>query len=160
MYLRRDTAMRYSRQNKILEIIKEHEIETQDQLQAALKEVGFNVTQATVSRDITELQRVKSVSRSGRSRYVSAKFETSPITDRFVKIFRETTISFASAQNLIILKTLSGCGNAAAEAFDNLGLDHIVGSVSGDNTMLIVVDKEENVKPILDRIDRIINKVE
>ena len=77
-----------------------------------------------------------------------------------MNIFRVSTISFASAQNLIILKTLSGCGNAAAEAFDNLGLDHIVGSVSGDNTMLIVVDKEENVKPILDRIDRIINKVE
>lgn len=152
--------MRYSRQNKILEIINSSEIETQDQLQSALEDAGYKVTQATVSRDIKELQLVKTLSKSGKSRYVSAKFESAPITDRFIKIFRETIISYASAQNLIIIKTLSGCGNAAAEALDNLGLDHIIGSVSGDNTMLVVVNKEENVPEILKSLDKIINKTE
>lgn len=152
--------MRYSRQNKILEIINSNEIETQDQLQNALMLAGYKVTQATISRDIKELQLVKTVSKNGKSRYISAKFDSAPITDRFIKIFRETTLSCNSAGNLIVIKTLSGCGNAAAEAIDNLGLEHIVGSVSGDNTMLLVVDAEENVPEILNTLNKMIDKAE
>ncbi len=141
--------MRYSRQNKILELIANNEIETQDRLAALLREEGFEVTQATISRDIKELQLVKVLSPTGKYKYAISTQQDAPISDRFVKIFRETIISFASAQNLIIVKTLSGCGPAAGEAIDCIGLPHVVGSVAGDNTLLMVIDKEENVEEIL-----------
>lgn len=141
--------MRYSRQNKILELISANEIETQDKLAAMLKQEGFEVTQATISRDIKELQLIKVLSASGKYKYAVSTRQDTPISDRFVKIFRETITSFASAQNLIVVKTLSGCGPAAGEAIDCIGLPHVVGSIAGDNTLLMVIDKEENVEEIL-----------
>ncbi len=141
--------MRYPRQNKILELISNNEIETQEKLAAMLKEEGFEVTQATVSRDIKDLQLIKVLAASGKYKYAVSSRHDAPISDRFVKIFRETITSFASAQNLIVIKTLSGCGPAAGEAIDCIDLPHVVGSVAGDNTLLLVVDKEENVEEIL-----------
>ena len=141
--------MRYSRQNKILELIANNEIETQDKLASMLKKEGFDVTQATISRDIKELQLIKVLAASGKYKYAVSTRHDAPISDRFVKIFRETIISFASAQNLIVIKTLSGCGPAAGESVDCIGLPHVVGSIAGDNTLLLVVDKEEHVEEIL-----------
>ena len=148
--------MRYSRQNKILEIIANNVVETQDQLQDLLNQAGFKVTQATISRDIKELQLVKAL--DGKYKYTAGKYDEQPISDRFIKIFRETIISTAYAGNLIVIKTLSGCGNAAAEAIDCLELDHVVGSIAGDNTMLIIVDKEENVAEIISLFENMISK--
>jgi Arginine repressor len=116
--------MRYSRQNKILELIANNEIETQDKLAAMLREEGFEVTQATISRDIKELQLIKVLSSTGKYKYAVSARQDAPISERFIKIFRETITSFASAQNLIVIKTLSGCGNAAGEAIDCIGLPH------------------------------------
>ena len=124
--------MRYSRQNKILEIIANNEIETQEKLASMLRNEGFDVTQATISRDIKELQLIKVLSNSGRYKYAVSTQQDAPISDRFVKIFRETITSFASAQNLIVIKTLSGCGAAAGEAIDNISLPHVVGSIAGE----------------------------
>ena len=155
--------MRYSRQNKILEIITATDVETQDQLQELLEKTGYKVTQATISRDIKELQLVKAMSSNGKYRYVAGIAAGQPISERFINIFRETIISYNSAGNLIVVKTLSGCGSAAGEALDCLGLSHIIGSVCGDNTMLIVVDKVENVPEILKVFDKMItsrNKAE
>lgn len=152
--------MRVSRHNKILEIIKSKDVGTQDQLLDLLKKAGYKVTQATVSRDIKELQLVKAKSKNGKTKYITAKYDDQPISDRFIKIFRETTLSWVPAQNLILVRTLSGCGNAAGEAIDCLELDHVVGTICGDNTMLIVVDKEENVPPILEEFEKLFNKAE
>ena len=152
--------MRVSRQNKILEIIKNNEVTTQDQLQDLLLAQGFRVTQATISRDIKELQLVKGQSKSGKNKYIASSHDSRPISERFIKIFRETTLSWAAAQNIIVVKTLSGCGSAAGEALDALGLDHIVGSVSGDNTMMVVIDNEENVPGILATFEKIMSKVD
>lgn len=149
--------MRLSRQNKILEIIKTNEVETQDQLLALLREAGYSVTQATVSRDIRELQLIKGQTKEGKYKYIAGNYDNRPISDRFIKIFRETTLSYATAQNLIIVKTLSGCSGAAGEAIDCLSLEHIVGSISGDNTLLVIVDQEENVPYITEQFDRILN---
>lgn len=149
--------MRLSRQNKILEIIKTNEVETQDQLLALLREAGYSVTQATVSRDIRELQLIKGQSKDGRYKYIAGNYDNRPISERFIKVLKETTLSYATAQNLIVVKTLSGCSGAAGEAVDCLSLEHIVGSISGDNTLLIVVDKEENVPYITAELDRILN---
>ncbi|WP_173327708.1 arginine repressor [Eubacterium pyruvativorans] len=149
--------MRYSRQNKILELIGKYEIETQDKLAALLREEGFEVTQATISRDIKELQLIKVLTPSGKYKYAVSKRSDAPITDRFMKIFRETVISTTSVNNLILIKTLSGCGSAAAEAVDNIGVPYIVGTIAGDNTMLVVVDSEEHVQELLTTFNNMIS---
>ena len=148
--------MRISRQNKILELIDKYEIETQDKLASMLRDEGFEVTQATISRDVKELQLIKVLTGSGKYKYAVSKRSDAPISDRFVKIFRETIISCKSSHNMILIKTLSGCGGAAGEAVDNIGLSHIVGTVAGDNTMLVVVDEEENVPEIMELFDRML----
>jgi len=152
--------MRLSRQNKILEIIKTNEVETQDQLLNLLREAGYNVTQATVSRDIRELQLIKGQTKGGKYKYVAGNYDNIPISERFIKIFRETTLSYACAENLIVVKTLPGCSGAAGEAIDCLSLDHIVGSVAGDNTLLVIVDSSENVPYVTDELDKIIKSKE
>lgn len=152
--------MHNSRHNKILEIIKEHDVETQDQLMELLNKAGYKVGQATVSRDIKKLQLIKGQSKSGKYKYIASQYDEQPISDRFIRIFRETALSWAPAQNLILVRTMSGCGNAAGEAIDCLELDHVVGTVCGDNTMLIVVDNEDNVPTILKEFDKLMNKNE
>lgn len=152
--------MRLSRQNKILEIIKTNEVETQDQLLNLLREAGYNVTQATVSRDIRELQLIKGQTKGGKYKYVAGNYDNIPISERFIKIFRETTLSYACAENLIVVKTLPGCSGAAGEAIDCLSLEHIVGSVAGDNTLLVIVDKSENVPYVTGELDKIIKSKE
>ena len=148
--------MRYSRQNKVLELIRTREIETQEKLCQLLREAGFDVTQATVSRDIKELQLIKTLSPSGRYKYAVSNGEPGPVSDRFVKIFKETIKSVDAAGNLVVIKTLSGCGPAAGEAVDSLGLPHIVGSVAGDNTILVVVDDPANVPMLLSEFDNLL----
>ena len=150
--------MRYSRQNRILELIANNEIETQEKLVALLNTEGFHVTQATVSRDIKDLQLIKVLTPSGKYKYAVSTRQDAPLSDRFGKIFRETITSFASAQNLIVVRTLPGCGNAAGEAIDHLNLPHVIGSVAGDNTLLIVVDKDENVEELLSIFNNLLIK--
>ena len=152
--------MRLSRQNKILEIIKTHEVETQDQLLNLLRDSGYSVTQATVSRDIRELQLIKGQSKGGRYKYIVGNYDNRPISDRFIKIFRETTLSYSCAQNLIVVKTLPGCSGAAGEAIDCLSLEHIVGSIAGDNTLLVIIDDASNVPYITAEFDKILSSQE
>ena len=152
--------MRLSRQNKILEIIKTNEVETQDQLLQLLRDAGYTVTQATVSRDIRELQLIKGQTRDGKHRYIAGNYDDRPISERFIKIFRETVLSYEVAQNLIVVKTLSGCSGAAGEAADCLSLEHVVGSISGDNTLLVIVDHEDNVADVTAEFDRVMNSMD
>ncbi len=150
--------MRYSRQNKILELIGGREVETQDQLQDLLKEAGYKVTQATISRDIKELQLVKVLTSSGKYKYTVGRYDDRPISDRFVKIFRESTLSINSSGNIIVVKTLSGCGNAAAEGIDTLEIEHVIGSVAGDNTIMIVIDDANNAEQVKEILNSMITK--
>ena len=114
-----------------------------------LAEAGFQTTQATISRDIKDLQLVKTLSSTGKYKYALNQTKDMPVSDRFVKIFKETITSFAASGNLIVVKTLAGCANAAGEAIDSCGLPHIIGSIAGDNTLLLVADAEANVPIIL-----------
>ncbi len=132
--------MRYSRQSKILELIAENDIGTQEKLASMLKDSGYDVTQATISRDIKELHLVKVPSAKSRYKYALGTNIDSPVSDRFVKIFKETIRTVTPSYNLIVVKTLSGCANAAGEAIDSMNFSHIIGSVAGDNTLLIIVD--------------------
>jgi transcriptional regulator of arginine metabolism len=132
----------------VLELINKYEIETQEKLCQLLKESGYDVTQATISRDIKELQLVKTMSPSGKYKYVQHR-EEGPISNRFVKIFKETILSVDAAGNIIVIKTLSGCATAAAEAIDSLNVDHIVGSVAGDNTILVVIEDTKYIPELM-----------
>ncbi|MBQ2063062.1 MAG: arginine repressor [Firmicutes bacterium] len=144
--------MRYSRQNKILELITTTSVETQEQLCQLLKDAGYDVTQATVSRDIKELQLIKTLSADGKYHYSQFK-GNGFISERFVKIFRETITKITPAGNLIVVNTLSGCASAAGEAIDSVDFPHIVGSIAGDNTLLLVVDKENHVPAVMNAFD-------
>ena len=150
--------MKNKRQQTIAELIQTEHFETQEDLAARLNKMGFDVTQATISRDIKELQLIKSQDKNGVTRYVTNTSDNRPISERFLRIFKETTLSYAPAQNLIVVRTLSGCSNAAAEAIDCLELEHIVGSIAGDNTLLVIVDNEKNVPAIIEAFDRVINE--
>ena len=136
--------MRISRQNKILELIENNEIETQEKLASMLREFGYEVTQATVSRDIKELQLVKTLSPSGKYKYSVSSSEDGPVPERLVEIYRSTVRSIAKSGNIILLKCISGCANAAGEALDTTDLKHVIGSVAGDNTLLLVIDDPAN----------------
>ena len=141
--------MRYSRQKKIMELINDYEVETQEMLAQLLCESGYKVTQATVSRDIKELQLIKVAAPNSKYKY-SFRIEQMPApVDRFEKILRETVSSIDFSGNIVVIKTLSGCGNAAGEAIDNLHLPHVLGSIAGDNTMFIVVDEPTNAEKIV-----------
>jgi len=148
--------MRYSRQNKILELINTYEIETQEKLASMLKEDGYDVTQATISRDIKELQLIKTLSSQGRYKYSVSFNVDSPVSDRFVKIFKETIKTVATSGNIIVVKTLSGCANAAGEAIDSLNIPHIVGCLAGDNTIMIIVDDPDNTPSLIEKFNEML----
>ena len=151
-------SMRFTRQNKIVELIAENEIDTQEKLAELLKKDGFDVTQATISRDIKELQLVKTLASSGQYKYTLPEQNTRQATDRFVKIFKDTIQSVAYSGNLIVVKTLAGCANAACEAIDSLGFPHILGTLAGDNTVFIVCDDQENAPALMERFENMLNE--
>ena len=148
--------MRYARQNKILDIINNYEVETQDKLVSLLKKSGFKVTQATISRDIKELHLIKTLSSTGKYIYTVGKSLDQPISDRFIKIFKETIQTVAASGNIIIVKTLSGCANAAAEAIDSLNYPNVIGSIAGDNTIMLVINDPANVPSLVNKFNEMI----
>lgn len=131
----------------ILELIAQQDIETQNQMMAALRERGIRSTQATLSRDIKELRLIKELSPNGGYRYVAAaRDELSDHDVRLRKIFRECVVSYAVAQNLVVLHTLPGLANAAASALDNMAITDLVGSLAGDDTAFLAMKDNESAE--------------
>ena len=132
--------MKSQRQAKILEIISNKNVETQEQLLAELQEAGFRGTQATVSRDIKELRIVKELTSLGNYRYTTSANELKgTFSAKLNAIFRECVVSFDYAQNIIVVRTLPGLANAAASAIDAMNMSTVVGSLAGDDTVMIVM---------------------
>jgi len=133
--------MKSIRQEKILEIIKNNDIETQNQLIEALRAHGVKSTQATLSRDIHDLHLVKELSPERGYRYVagSTKVVVSDYDLRLKKIFRESVMEFSVAQNIIVIKTLPGLAGAACSALDNMQIQNLVGSIAGDDTAFLAM---------------------
>ena len=132
--------MKEKRQRAILDIIANHIIETQEQLLAELKKRGFRCTQATISRDMKELQLIKELTPTGSYRYaVSIHQNQRDFNDRLRNVFREGVTSVDLAQNIIVLKTMPGLANAAAAALDGMEIEEVVGSLAGDDTALLVM---------------------
>lgn len=149
--------MKNVRQEKLLQIISEEAIETQEQLLQRLNDLGIQSTQATISRDIKQLHLVKEPTGHGRYRYaVSVQKTKLNFAEKLRTIFRECVLSVASAQNLVVLKTIEGMAQGAAFALDNMAETDIVGTLAGDDTILLVfhdnvraVDFCEQVKQML-----------
>ena len=140
--------MKPGRQNAILEIIAEKDIETQNQLMQELAARGVKSTQATLSRDIKDMRLVKELGPSGNYRYVvAAKAETTDLDMRLKKILRESLVSYDVAQNLLVIRTLPGLASAACSAFDSMEIENLVGTRAGDDTAFLAMrDKESAVK--------------
>jgi transcriptional regulator of arginine metabolism len=130
--------MKNDRQKKILEIINNYDIDRQETLIEKLRDAGFNVTQTTVSRDINQLKLIKAVTATGRYKYIVPDVKTENNRTVMNSALTEAVISIVSAQNIVVVKTLSGMANALAVCIDSLEHEHIVGSVAGDDTILIV----------------------
>ena len=132
--------MKSQRQAKIMEIISTTNVETQEQLLLQLQEAGFRSTQATISRDIKELRIVKELTRLGTYRYaVAAKEIPDTFSNRFNAIFRECVTGIDYAQNLVVIRTLPGLASAAASAIDAMNMSVVVGSLAGDDTVMVVM---------------------
>ena len=135
--------MKTVRQVAILDIIEKQEIETQEELASALNARGIRVTQATVSRDIKELRLLKVLTPSGKYKYATGDQADNNLTDRFIRMLAESLLSVSSANNLIVVKTLSGSANVAAEALDSMHWPEVLGTLAGDNTVLLIIRSDE-----------------
>ncbi len=132
--------MKSQRQAKILEIISTRNVETQEQLLEALQKEGFRGTQATISRDIKELRIVKELTSLGTYRYSTSNNEIdSSFTSRLNTIFRECVVKFDYAQNIIVIRTLPGLASAAGSAIDAMNTNSIVGTLAGDDTVMVIM---------------------
>lgn len=150
--------MKAQRQAKIMEIISTTNVETQEQLLAALQEAGFNSTQATISRDIKELRIVKELTSFGTYRYTTAARELpSTFSARLNTIFRECVTGFDYAQNIIVIHTLPGLANAAASALDTMNMSVVLGTIAGDDTVFVVMRDNNSAAAFCGEIKSLMN---
>ena len=150
--------MKRVRHDLILDIIDKKDIETQEELAAELKARGVKVTQATVSRDIKELRLLKVLSENGGYKYATAERAEKGMSERFIRILAESVMSIESAVNLIVIKTISASAQAAAEAIDSLKWPELLGTIAGDNTILVIARSEEAVESVVSRFHALIKR--
>ena len=138
--------MKAKRQEKIIEIIEQYNIETQDELAEKLAAAGFPTTQATISRDIRELKLTKLAYPGGRQKYIALKNRELHIDKKYKRVLSDAIVNMEAAQNIIVIKTVTGMAMACATAIDSLGIEGIVGTIAGDDTIFAAVRTEEAAK--------------
>lgn len=146
--------MKTSRQEKILELVSEYEISTQEELTARLNELGYKTTQATVSRDIKYLQLKKVPVKNGQKYIVPDRKPAD--RDKYLRIFSDGMIQMEQAANLVVIRTISGMAMAAAAAVDELHLDQLVGSIAGDDTIMCACRSSEDAASLIETIERLL----
>lgn len=149
--------MKKRRQAKIIELISQNPIETQEELQDMLMKYGFEVTQATISRDIKELRLVKDLSNEGRYVYSSGKKSMDVINHRASGIFNDTIITIDYAMNTVVIKCFTGMANAVCAAIDSMNLDEILGSIAGDDTIFILCRNEDTARMFTNKLRTMLN---
>lgn len=148
--------MKTKRQSKILELIKKHEIETQEELSDYLQKEGYQVTQATVSRDIRELKLTKVSMSSGRQKYVALAETDEDLSEKFIRVFRDGFVSMDMAQNILVIKTVSGMAMAVAAAIDAMHLHEIIGCIAGDDTIMCAVRSVDDTVAVMNRLRKLV----
>lgn len=149
--------MKSGRHGKILELIRRYDIETQEELSERLLEEGYPVTQATVSRDIRQLHLTKVSKGDGRQKYVSLTKSDTEMTEKYTRVFREGFLSMEMAQNILVVKTVSGMAMAVAAALDHMDCHEIVGSIAGDDTIMCAVRSVEDTEALMERLRKIVD---
>lgn len=150
--------MKTSRHAKILELIKKNDIGTQEELSERLEQEGYQVTQATVSRDIRELKLTKVALDNGKQKYAVLPETNQDMTQKFVRVFKDGFISMDMAQNILVIKTVSGMAMAVAAALDAMDCHEIVGSIAGDDTIMCAVRTVEDTIVLMGRLRKIIEE--
>lgn len=148
--------MKKARHEKIIELIARHEIETQEELVDRLRQSGYEVTQATVSRDIRELKLSKVPAGDGKQKYVVLKQDDRHLGDKYIRVLKDGFVSMDMAQNILVIKTVSGMAMAVAAAVDAMKLKEIVGSIAGDDTIMMAVRTVEDTKAVMDKISKML----
>lgn len=148
--------MKKSRHAKIVDLIEKYDVETQEELAELLKKAGFQVTQATVSRDIRELQLSKIPTGDGRQKYVVLRQDDSHLVDKYIRVLKDGLISMDMAQNILVIRTVSGMASAVAVAVDAMKFKEIVGSIAGDDTIMMAVRTVEETKVVMDKIHKML----
>lgn len=149
--------MKSKRHSKIIEIINSKAIETQEELAEELKSAGFEVTQATVSRDIKTLRLIKIQGSDGKYRYSIINQNKNDMLEKLSSILINTVISVENIDKIVVVKTISGSASAAAEAIDRLELGEIAATIAGDNTIFILVRTLEKAQELVERISKMLN---
>ena len=148
--------MKSGRQEAIKKIISENEIETQNQLLEELDKIGIRTTQATLSRDIKNLQLTKAINSNNKYVYTISPKKDDASLSRLMKIFRECVISYDNAQNIIVIKTLPGLAGAACSAFDNMNVQKLAGTIAGDDTAFLLFKDTDSADDFLNKINSIL----
>ena len=144
--------MKNKRHDKIIEIIAQHVVETQEQLVTYLRQAGFDITQATVSRDIRKLKLSKQITEDGRQKYVYSSADSETMQEKYVSVLKAGFVSMDVAQNMLVIKTVSGMAMALATAIDALKFKEIVGCIAGDDTIMIAIKTSEEAQKVMDTL--------
>ncbi len=148
--------MKTKRQTKMLELIKKHNIETQEELSDFLQKEGYQVTQATVSRDIRELKLTKVAMSNGRQKYAALTEANEDLSEKYTRVFRDAFVSMDMAQNILVIKTVSGMAMAVAAAIDAMHLHEIVGCIAGDDTIMCAVRSVDDTIAVMSRLRKLV----
>ena len=148
--------MKAKRQSKILELIRKNDIETQEELLAFLLDDGFVVTQATVSRDIREMKLTKIATERGRQKYAVLNEKVEHMSEKYARVLRDGFVSMDVAQNILVIKTVSGMAGAVCASIDAMNLHEIVGSIAGDDTIMCAIRTTEDTVTIMKKIRKIV----
>lgn len=148
--------MKTKRQTKMLELIKKHDIETQEELSDYLQKEGYQVTQATVSRDIRELKLTKVAMSNGRQKYAALTEANEDLSEKYTRVFRDAFVSMDMAQNILVIKTVSGMAMAVAAAIDAIHLHEIVGCIAGDDTIMCAVRSVDDTIAVMSRLRKLV----
>lgn len=150
--------MKTRRQAKILELIQRNDVETQEELSAYLVREGFQVTQATVSRDIRELKLTKIAMDNGKQKYAVITDADSSMMEKYARVLREGFISMDLAKNIVVIKTVSGMAGAVCAAIDAMKFQEMVGSIAGDDTIICIIRDDEEAVKIMKKLRKIVGR--
>lgn len=148
--------MKVNRHQKIVELVNKHNIETQEELADRLKQEGFQITQATVSRDIRDLKLTKVPTDDGRQKYVVLKATENALRDKYIRIMKDGFVSMDMALNILVIKTVSGMAMAVAAAIDEMHWREVVGCIAGDDTIMCAIRTVEDTATVMEKIRKIV----
>ena len=148
--------MKVNRHVKIVELVNKYNIETQEELAERLKQEGFQITQATISRDIRDLKLTKVPMDDGRQKYVVLKATENALRDKYIRIMKDGFVSMDMAMNILVIKTVSGMAMAVGAAIDEMHWHEIVGCIAGDDTIMCVVRTMEETAVVMEKIRKIV----